>query len=169
MFFFSFSFLFCTSWLDPSLPIPIRILPPSGTATPSSESTLFPYQKSRCRSLPPFADLHHLPHHPPYYSTLEILDESPANSVSALIVAPPSADAFRRAHRHSIPGHRLNNYLKFLHELKSTTAQLFSTAVISGSSSAPNLQDARCMPRNGANLGEFLTSNSLIFCIFHHG
>merc|ERR1719411_904344 len=56
----------------------------------------------------------------------------------------PFKNAFRRAHRHSIPGHRLNNYLKFLHELKSTTAQLFSTAVISGSSSAPNLQEMPC-------------------------
>jgi len=104
---------------------------------------MFPFQKSR--SVPPFTDLLCLRHaHPLSLHTLEILNESPANSVSALIVAPPSADEFRRAHRHSIPGHRLNNYLKFLHELKSTTAQLFSTAVISGSSSAPNLQEMPC-------------------------
>ena len=80
---------------------------------------------------------------------------SPPNSISALIVAPPSADAFFRAHRHSIPGHRLTNYLKFLHELAaqgSTIAKLFSTAVISGSSSAPNLQKE--MPCFGENVGK---------------
>merc|ERR1719282_1065273 len=62
-------------------------------------------------------------------------------------------DAFFRAHRHSIPGHRLTNYLKFLHELAaqgSTFAHLFSTAVISGSSSAPNLQKE--MPPQGENV-----------------
>ena len=62
-------------------------------------------------------------------------------------------DAFFRAHRHSIPGHRLTNYLKFLHELAaqgSTIAHLFSTAVISGSSSAPNLQKE--MPPQGENV-----------------
>lgn len=54
-----------------------------------------------------------------------------------------------RSHRHSIPSHRLNNYLRFLNELAangSNTAQLFSTAVISGSSSAPNLKE---MPQPG--------------------
>ncbi len=43
-----------------------------------------------------------------------------------------------------IPSHRLSNYLKFLHELAakgSTTAHLFSTAVISGSASVPNLKE----------------------------
>lgn len=85
---------------------------------------------------------------------------SPANSISALIVAPPSADAFFRAHRHSIPDHRLTNYLKFLHELAaqgSTIAQLFSTAVISGSSMAPNLQKE--MPPRGENVGKFIFEN----------
>merc|ERR1719323_2697068 len=80
-------------------------------------------------------------------------------STSVVVVAPsPSgsssvpnsglhADAFnhhKRSHRHSIPSHRLSNYLKFLNELAakgSSTAQLFSTAVISGSSSAPNLKE----------------------------
>ena len=77
------------------------------------------------------------------------------HSISALIVATPSTDAFFRAHRHSIPGHRLTNYLKFLHELAaqgSTIAHLFSTAVISGSSSAPNLQKE--MPPLGENVGK---------------
>lgn len=77
-------------------------------------------------------------------------------SISALIVTPPSPDSFRRAHRHSIPGHRLNNYLKFLNELAakgSSTAHLFSTAVISGSSSAPNLKE---MPQPREGLGESL-------------
>ena len=76
-------------------------------------------------------------------------------SISALIVTPPSPDSFRRAHRHSIPGHRLNNYLKFLNELAakgSSTAHLFSTAVISGSSSAPNLKE---MPQPREGLGNF--------------
>jgi hypothetical protein len=75
-------------------------------------------------------------------------------SISALIVTPPSPDSFRRAHRHSIPGHRLNNYLKFLNELAakgSSTAHLFSTAVISGSSSAPNLKE---MPQPREGLGK---------------
>jgi len=64
-------------------------------------------------------------------------------------------DAFKRAHRHSIPGHRLNNYLKFLNELAakgSSTAHLFSTAVISGSSSAPNLKDED-MPQHPDGIG----------------
>lgn len=78
---------------------------------------------------------------------------SESASISALIVTPPSPDSFRRAHRHSIPGHRLNNYLKFLNELAakgSSTAHLFSTAVISGSSSAPNLKE---MPQPREGLG----------------
>ena len=81
---------------------------------------------------------------------------TPSNSVSALIAVPPSTDAFRRAHRHSIPGHRLNNYLKFLNELAakgSSTAHLFSTAVISGSSSAPNLKEED-MPQHGDGIGK---------------
>ena len=80
---------------------------------------------------------------------------NPKDPISALIVTPPSADAFFRAHRHSIPGHRLTNYLKFLHELAakgSTIAHLFSTAVISGSSSAPNLQKE--MQCKGENVGK---------------
>jgi hypothetical protein len=82
---------------------------------------------------------------------------SESASISALIVTPSSPDSFRRAHRHSIPGHRLNNYLKFLNELAakgSSTAHLFSTAVISGSSSAPNLKE---MPQTVAGCGEWLT------------
>ena len=96
-----------------------------------------------------------------YVEIPENFDPSPANSVSALIVAPPSADAFFRAHRHSIPGHRLTNYLKFLHELAakgSSIAHLFSTAVISGSLSAPNLEKE--MPCQGENMGEFSLCNS---------
>ena len=72
-----------------------------------------------------------------------------STSLPALIAAPPKSDGFRRSHRHSIPGHRLSNYLKFLNELSakgSSTVHLFSTAVISGSSSAPNLKE---MPRPG--------------------
>jgi len=55
-------------------------------------------------------------------------------------------DGFRRAHRLSLPGQRMTNYLKFLQELAvrqasgtAMASQLFSTAVISGSSSVPNL------------------------------
>ena len=72
-----------------------------------------------------------------------------STSLPALIAAPLNTDCFRRSHRHSIPGHRLSNYLKFLNELSakgSSTVHLFSTAVISGSSSAPNLKE---MPRPG--------------------
>ena len=91
-------------------------------------------------------------------------NSSPTNSqISSLIVAPPSTDAFFRAHRHSIPGHRLTNYLKFLHELAaqgSTFAHLFSTAVISGSSSAPNLQKE--MPPRGENVGKSISSSDKI-------
>eukprot|EP00095_Tigriopus_kingsejongensis_P003820 maker-scaffold278_size225338-snap-gene-1.22 protein:Tk03820 transcript:maker-scaffold278_size225338-snap-gene-1.22-mRNA-1 annotation:"inositol hexakisphosphate and diphosphoinositol-pentakisphosphate kinase-like isoform x8" len=53
-------------------------------------------------------------------------------------------DTFKRNRRRSIPSHRLSNYLKFLNELTlrgSTGARVFSTAVISGSSSAPNLKE----------------------------
>jgi len=56
------------------------------------------------------------------------------------------SDGFRRAHRLSLPGQRMTNYLKFLQELAvrqasgtAMASQLFSTAVISGSSSVPNL------------------------------
>ena len=72
-----------------------------------------------------------------------------STSLPALNAASPKSDGFRRSHRHSIPGHRLGNYLKFLNELSakgSSTVHLFSTAVISGSSSAPNLKE---MPRHG--------------------
>jgi len=55
-------------------------------------------------------------------------------------------DGFRRSHRLSLPGQRMTNYLKFLQELAvrqalggAMSSQLFSTAVISGSSSSPNL------------------------------
>merc|ERR1712013_534184 len=67
-------------------------------------------------------------------------------------------DVFRRSHRLSLPGHsqRMTNYLKFLQELAVRQAmggglnsQLFSTAVISGSSSSPNLG-----PRNNCRVGE---------------
>ena len=86
---------------------------------------------------------------------LESNSTSPANSISALIAAPTSADAFRRAHRHSIPGHRLNNYLKFLHELAakgSSIAYVFSTAVISGYTSDANIQQSMC--HLGENIGK---------------
>merc|ERR1712029_1136337 len=61
-------------------------------------------------------------------------------------------DGFRRSHRLSLPGHRMTNYLKFLQELAQRQAnsgglasQLFSTAVISGSKSLPNLvADDKC-------------------------
>ena len=79
---------------------------------------------------------------------------SPCNSISALIAAPTSADAFRRAHRHSIPGHRLNNYLKFLKELAakgSSIAYVFSTAVISGVT--PDAPDALAAVQ-GENMGK---------------
>jgi len=55
-------------------------------------------------------------------------------------------EGFRRSHRLSLPGQRMTNYLKFLQELAvrqasgtAMASQLFSTAVISGSSSVPNL------------------------------
>ena len=161
--FFSFLFIFSqfhqsSNVTVPTHPVPIRVLPPSRAGTPLF-SVVTPFQKSRSVPRDFEKDLHLYTH----LTTLEKLDESPANSVSALIVAPPSADAFRRAHRHSIPGHRLNNYLKFLHELKSTTAQLFSTAVISGSSSAPNLQEAMAgVPLPGANVGKFWKTNDIL-------
>ena len=77
-------------------------------------------------------------------------------SLPILIAAQPTKDVFRRSHRHSIPGHRLSNYLKFVNELSakgSSTAHLFSTAVISGSSSAPNLKE---MPRTGEGHGKII-------------
>merc|ERR1719166_836241 len=56
-------------------------------------------------------------------------------------------EGYRRGHRLSLqPGQKMSNYLKFLQELAirqasggSMASQLFSTAVISGSSSVPNL------------------------------
>ncbi|KAJ6224578.1 hypothetical protein RDWZM_003123 [Blomia tropicalis] len=54
----------------------------------------------------------------------------------------PGCQVRQKGHRHSIPGQllRLYNFADF-HQFGSTTS-LFSTAVISGSSSAPNLQDS---------------------------
>jgi len=55
------------------------------------------------------------------------------------------SEGFRRNPRLSMPGQRMTNYLRFLEELAvrqasgSLSSQLFSTAVISGSSSSPNL------------------------------
>ena len=75
-------------------------------------------------------------------------------SLPILIAAQPIKDVFRRSHRHSIPGHRVSNYLKFVNEYSnkgSSTAHLFSTAVISGSSSAPNLKE---MPLTGEGHGK---------------
>ena len=71
-----------------------------------------------------------------------------------IAAAQPIKDVFRRSHRHSIPGHRVSNYLKFVNEYSnkgSSTAHLFSTAVISGSSSAPNLKE---MPLTGEGHGK---------------
>ena len=75
----------------------------------------------------------------------------------------PSPEGHRRSHRLSLqPGYKMTNYLKFLQELAirqvliyvlsynclsfptqaaggSMASQLFSTAVISGSSSVPNI------------------------------
>merc|ERR1712106_1032321 len=60
--------------------------------------------------------------------------------------SPTNKDGYRRAHRLSLPSQRMTNYLKFLQELAvrqasgtAMASQLFSTAVISGSSSVPNL------------------------------
>lgn len=59
-------------------------------------------------------------------------------------------EGFHRKHRLSLPGHKMSNYLKFLQELAQRQAggvasQLFSTAVISGSKSLPNLlADTKC-------------------------
>lgn len=52
----------------------------------------------------------------------------------------------------------MSNYLKFLHELAAkgpTGARVFSTAVISGSSSAPNLKE---MPAPNDNAGKELST-----------
>ena len=80
-------------------------------------------------------------------STSVVVAASPPSGPSSVPNSGLHADAYsnhKRSHRHSIPSHRLSNYLKFLNELAakgSSTAQLFSTAVISGSSSAPNLKE----------------------------
>ena len=92
--------------------------------------------------------------------TSTILTYVSSASLSVPDLARLNLDPFRRSHRHSIPNHRLGNYLKFLNELstkRSSTAHLFSTAVISGSSSAPNLKE---MPRPGEGHGK---SNSVIW------
>jgi len=66
-------------------------------------------------------------------------------------------DGYRRAHRLSLPSQRMTNYLKFLQELAvrqasgtAMASQLFSTAVISGSSSVPNLGASN----SGNDIGE---------------
>lgn len=175
MFFFSlfshyyplFSYFICAH--ASVSPVQVWVESPTRPCSPSSPTTqpyFCPLQKSY--SLPPTSAPPTLTSDSPALSSsLDTQDPdlvptpltaatfSSPNSISALIVAPPSADAFFRAHRHSIPGHRLTNYLKFLHELAaqgSTIAHLFSTAVISGSSSAPNLQKE--MPPQGENVGK---------------
>ena len=76
---------------------------------------------------------------------------------STLLSTSSPPEGHRRGHRLSLqPGHKMTNYLKFLQELAirqvaspplhpaqasggAMASQLFSTAVISGSSSSPNL------------------------------
>lgn len=83
-----------------------------------------------------------------------------------------SLEAFKRSHRHSVPTHRLNNYLKFLNELAakgSASAHLFSTAVISGSSSAPNLKQMPQPPMQGTGESgwpDLMARISVTFLVF---
>lgn len=72
-------------------------------------------------------------------------------------LSPPSADPVPRRHRHSISG---QNYYRMSglfhgHKRVNSTSSLFSTAVISGSSSAPNLRDM--IPNSASVTGKYLT------------
>lgn len=71
-------------------------------------------------------------------------------------LSPPSADPAPRRHRHSISG---QNYFRISglfhgHKRVSSASSLFSTAVISGSSSAPNLRDM--IPNSASVTGKHL-------------
>merc|ERR1719334_1210703 len=79
-------------------------------------------------------------------------------------------DGYKRGHRLSLqPSSKMTNYLKFLQELAirqasggSMASQLFSTAVISGSSSVPNLgaggnsQDTPCYSKEDWEVSRWL-------------
>ncbi|XP_059094246.1 inositol hexakisphosphate and diphosphoinositol-pentakisphosphate kinase-like isoform X3 [Tigriopus californicus] len=74
----------------------------------------------------------------------DVSDDSCHPSKSQSMDEVTDEDGYKRSRRRSIPSRRMSNYLKFLHELAAkgpTGARVFSTAVISGSSSAPNLKE----------------------------
>ena len=146
----SLSFLTCFHTVQAAT----AVAPPSASIrvnVPFTKAHSMPPLKAQ--NLPALDGQHSLPICIP--SLPDTPDTSPANSISALIAAPTSADAFRRAHRHSIPGHRLNNYLNFLKELAakgSSIAYVFSTAVISGYTTDANLPHQ--LACQGENMGK---------------
>ncbi|TRY63566.1 hypothetical protein TCAL_11569 [Tigriopus californicus] len=92
-------------------------------------------------------DLSQVPSHSPGCHNEEIIKLSGLHPIQrnppiGTLLVP--LDGYKRSRRRSIPSRRMSNYLKFLHELAAkgpTGARVFSTAVISGSSSAPNLKE----------------------------
>lgn len=85
----------------------------------------------------------------------------------------PDTESIRR-HRHSIPGH-LSSYLTFLAGLqqKAATAAaaavpVFSTAVISGSTSAPDLRDNfPALPFTSSKLTYVVSTTDMVHHHFH--
>ncbi|XP_066980659.1 inositol hexakisphosphate and diphosphoinositol-pentakisphosphate kinase 2 isoform X31 [Macrobrachium rosenbergii] len=90
------------------------------------------------------------------------------NSFNPDQASKPEKESLRR-HRHSIPGH-LSSYLMFLAGLQQKAAAttgpavpVFSTAVISGSTSAPDLRDNfSALPFTGKNECSLLLSSWLV-------
>ncbi|XP_066980654.1 inositol hexakisphosphate and diphosphoinositol-pentakisphosphate kinase 2 isoform X26 [Macrobrachium rosenbergii] len=93
---------------------------------------------------------------------------SSLDSISDEDWSPLESESLRR-HRHSIPGH-LSSYLMFLAGLQQKAAAttgpavpVFSTAVISGSTSAPDLRDNfSALPFTGKNECSLLLSSWLV-------
>lgn len=82
--------------------------------------------------------------------------QSVSHCLDLTCLSPPSADPAPRRHRHSISG---QNYFRISglfhgHKRMSSGSSLFSTAVISGSSSAPNLRDM--IPNSASVTGKYL-------------
>ncbi|XP_068219392.1 inositol hexakisphosphate and diphosphoinositol-pentakisphosphate kinase 2 isoform X7 [Palaemon carinicauda] len=97
------------------------------------------------------------------------------NSFNPDHASKPEKESLRR-HRHSIPGH-LSSYLMFLAGLQQKAAAattpavpVFSTAVISGSTSAPDLRDNfSALPFTGKNESSSFLSSWLVYPKFIPG
>ncbi len=68
-----------------------------------------------------------------------VSSSSSASPSASSVVASVLADALRRSHRHSVPTHRLANYLKFLHELSAKASTHYSVSQATQKLKAPIL------------------------------